>query len=89
MAQTGYGIVRVQIPNSTYTPPTTSTTGSGFASGGNYISVFALRNRLSTLNATYYTSQKLNEMTVNDMIFALRNMEDPKSIADYMSASAA
>lgn len=89
MAQTGFGVLRVQIPNATYTPPTTGATGTGFAAGGNYTSIFALRTRLAALNGTYYTAAKLNEMTANDMIFALRNMDDPKSIADYMTASSA
>lgn len=63
--------------------------GSGLSNASNYVSITAMRNRLSTLNAAYYTSAKLDQMTVNDMVFALRNMDDPTTIASYMTASAA
>ena len=41
------------------------------AEGNNMSSVSALRTRLTALSAAY-TSTRLNQMTVNDMIYALR-----------------
>lgn len=64
-------------------------TSSDLATVGNYASVFALRSRLAAANAAYYTTARLDSLTVNDMIFAVRNMDDPTSIASYMTASAA
>ncbi len=55
----------------------------------NYTSIQALRNRLSAVNAGYYTSQKLDQMSVNDMIFAVRSIDDRTTIADYMPVSTA
>lgn len=44
----------------------------------------SLRGNLTTINAAYYTAAKLDQMTVNDMVFAIRNCLDATSIADYM-----
>ena len=64
-------------------------TASGLNTVANYGSVAALRGALNAANGTYYTTTKLDQMTVNDMVFALRNMQDPTTIASYMTASAA
>lgn len=42
--------------------------------------VAALRARLTAINPTSYTSARLDAMTVNDMIFAIRQNDDPGSI---------
>lgn len=55
----------------------------------NYVSVTAMRTRLAAANGAYYTSARLDQLTVNDMIFALRNIDDATSIASYMTNSAA
>lgn len=55
----------------------------------NYTSITALRAALTAANGAYYTSARLDLLTVNDMVFALRNIQDPDTIADYMTASAA
>jgi hypothetical protein len=62
---------------------------SNFTTPLNYSSVTALRSALSTANAGYYTSAKLDQLSVNDMVFALRNIQDPTTIANYMTNSAA
>lgn len=64
-------------------------TASGLTTPANYVSLAALRGALNAANGTYYTVAKLDTMTVNDMVFALRNMQDPTTIANYMTASAA
>lgn len=40
-----------------------------------YLSVGDLRATLAARSA-YYTNRRLNEMTKNDMVFALRNFDD-------------
>lgn len=62
---------------------------SNFTTPANYASVDALRTALAAANGTYYTSALLDQLSVNDMVFALRNIQDAKTIADYMSNSAA
>lgn len=42
------------------------------AESNNMDSVFELRARLAALNAGYYTSARLDVMTKNDMVYALR-----------------
>lgn len=46
----------------------------------NYFDVTKLRARLSTINAGRYTSTFLNTMTLNDMWYALRTLDDPTGI---------
>lgn len=58
--------------------------GSELSVAANYVSIAALRGRLFEINPTYYSTVMLNSMTTNDMVFALRNEDDPTSIADYM-----
>lgn len=38
----------------------------------NYDQVSTLKSRLAAINATSYTAARLNAMTVNDMVYALR-----------------
>lgn len=45
-----------------------------------YMSVSDLRTRLTAIDAAYYTSTKLNEMTKNDMVFAVRSADDAAGI---------
>lgn len=42
------------------------------AEAANYRNVTALRTRLAALNAGYYTTARLETMTENDMVYALR-----------------
>lgn len=41
-----------------------------------YMSVSSLRTALAARQPAYYTSVKLNEMTKNDMVYALRTHDD-------------
>lgn len=47
---------------------------------GDYGSVSVMRARLTTLNAGLYTTAKLNNMTANDMRYAIRLADDPTGI---------
>ncbi|MGS2592239.1 hypothetical protein [Streptomyces hebeiensis] len=58
---------------------------SGLTAPVDYTTISALRNVLSTYDNVTYTSSMLDTMSVNDMIFAVRNIKDPKTIADYMN----
>ena len=81
-------IVDYEFINANKLNPTTSSAGT-FLSTGAYASIFGLRGALSTYDPFTYTEEELNRMTTNDMVFALRNIEDPTTIADYMTAQAA
>lgn len=63
--------------------------GSNFATPLNYTSVTALRTALAAANGAYYTSARLDSLTVNDMVWALRSIQDPGTIADYFQAQTA
>lgn len=52
--------------------------GAGDAS--NYASVAGLRARLTAVNAAYYTTARLNLMTKNDMVYAVRLADDAAGI---------
>lgn len=63
--------------------------GSNLGNASNYVSITAMRTRLAAANGAYYTTARLDTLTVNDMIFALRNIDDASSIASYMTNSSA
>jgi hypothetical protein len=48
------------------------TGASVLAESANMTSVSALKSRLTALSATSYTAARMNSMTVNDLIYALR-----------------
>jgi hypothetical protein len=89
MADSMMGYPNVNFVNSRKAVAGMGGTSADVATIGNYGSVFALRARLAAANAAYYTSARLDSLTVNDMIFAVRNMDDATSIASYMTNSAA
>lgn len=65
-----------------------SSTG-GLNSPGNFVTVTALRNALAAFDAFTYTSAELDRMTVNDMVFAYRNINDPTTISSYQPTQVA
>ena len=89
MANTAMGFTRVTVPISTKAIADMGGVVSGFATPANYVSVGALRARLAAANATYYTTAKLDHLTVNDMVFAVRSIDDKTTICDYMPTSTA
>lgn len=52
---------------------------SDLATPANYGSISSLRTRLAAAQG-YYTATVLDSMTVNDMIYALRTLDDTTSI---------
>ena len=51
-----------------------------YAEQNNYDNINDLRTRLAALNAGYYTATRLDQMTMNDMIYALRTISDSAGI---------
>lgn len=64
-------------------------TASGLNTPVNYSSVGAMRTRLAAANGAYYTTARLDALSVNDMIWALRSIDDKTTICDYMPTSTA
>lgn len=83
MANTAMGITRVSIANSLKAVPDMGGSSSGISTPSNYQSVNSLRTRLAAISGTTYTSAVLDQMTVNDMVFALRMNDDKQSISNY------
>lgn len=46
----------------------------------NYDNVTDMRTRLAVINGTYFTSARLDIMTKNDMVYALRQASDSAGI---------
>jgi len=63
--------------------PASGNSGSFLSNGANYLSIVAMRTRLAAFDATTYTSEVLESMTTNDMVFALRSIDDPGTISNY------
>lgn len=64
----------------TFRNETQGTNAALVATPANYASITALRARLTAINATSYTATRMNQMTVNDLIYAVRLNDDPASI---------
>lgn len=75
-------IVDYNFTNCTKTNPTTGNSGT-FLSSGAYASIFGLRDALSTFDSFTYSDEVLDRMTTNDMVFALRSIQDADTISDY------
>lgn len=59
---------------------TQGSTGSPVTSPFNFNSVAGLRSRLTAANAGYYTTARLDNMTKNDMVYALRTIDEAAGI---------
>lgn len=46
----------------------------------NYTDITKLKARLTAINAGLYTAARLNTMTLNDLIYALRTLDDAAGI---------
>ncbi len=56
------------------------TSATSIATPANYASISAMRSRLTTLNGSYFTAARLDAMTANDMVYALRLADDAASV---------
>lgn len=49
-------------------------------SSGAFLTSADMRTRLAAINGSYYTSARLNQMSDNDMVYALRVNDDPTTV---------
>ncbi len=79
MAQTQLG--QIDPGFSAKTIPSDGSSGnSDVATPANYASINAMRTRLAAISGTTYTAAVLDQMSVNDMVYALRMNDDPGTI---------
>lgn len=64
----------------TFRNETQGTSAALLTTPANYLSVTALKARLTAISGTSYTAARLNTMTINDMIYAVRLNDDAASI---------
>lgn len=50
--------------------------GVNVATPANFIGIANMRARLIAINAAYYTTARLDAMTENDMVFAIRSADE-------------
>lgn len=87
MAQIQFGdILEVNFTNSLRATASLGGSGGQLADPSNYSNITNLDAALKAFDATTYSDAKLQGMNTNDKIFALRNVEDPTTIADYVTA---
>jgi hypothetical protein len=85
MANIQLGNIDINFTNSKEADPANIDADGDLGTVANYASLTALRTRLAAISGTYYTTTRLDSMTINDMVFALRNHDDATTIASYMS----
>lgn len=54
-------------------------TSGVFSTPANYGSIAAIRTRLNTINSTYFTEANMDKMSINDLVYALRRLDDPNT----------
>lgn len=81
-------VVQFNITNPNRAAETGASTG-GLDSPGTLVTITSLRSTLSTFDPFTYTNAVLDQMTVNDMVFAVRNINDPDTISNYQPAQTA
>lgn len=59
---------------------TQASTDDNIATSANFADVQALRARLTAINAGYFTAARLNNMTKNDMVYAVRLNDEAAGI---------
>lgn len=55
-------------------------TTSPIATEANYVDVAAMRTRLNAISAGTYTAARMDTMTANDMVYAIRVSDDAAGI---------
>lgn len=77
MADSQIGSVDLSL---TFRNETQGSNAALVATPANYASVSAMKARLTAINATSFTAARLANMTVNDLVYALRLNDDPATI---------
>lgn len=87
MAQTMVGaVVDLSFVNSLRATSAAGGNSTLLGAAGEYVSPNVLRAALNTYDPLTYPTAVLEIMTTNDMVFALRNCKDPKTISDFLVA---
>ena len=77
------GVTGVSIGNGT-TNKTNMNGGTGAPDLGldidNADNISVMKTRLAAIDGTFYTAARLNTMTFNDMVFAIRTADNPTTI---------
>lgn len=86
------GLPGIAAANNGGAPNRSNINGAGGSNGTNSIdpqwgyldndqlSISAMRTRLTAIDAAFYTAAKLNTMTFNDMVYAIRVNDNPLTI---------
>lgn len=78
MANTQLGSIDINFVAKNNADGTTGT--ADVATPANYASISAMRTRLAAISGSYYTSALLDQMSVNDMVYAIRSNDDSGTI---------
>lgn len=90
MAQTQLGdILEVNFVNSKRAIASAGGSTHDLTDPTDYITITDLDTALNTHDPYTYSTAKLDLMCVNDKIFALRSIQDPKTISNYHPTQAA
>ena len=75
------GVAAANASSGTQRSNLNGSTGAGTEhDDADYASIDALRTRLAAIDAGYYTAARLNTMTYNDMVYAVRRNDSPTTI---------
>lgn len=87
MAQIQFGdILEVNFTNSLRAVDGNGGSGDQLTDPSDYSNITNLDAALTAYDAFTYSAEQLQIMNVNDKIFALRSIQDPTTIADYVAA---
>lgn len=53
---------------------------SGAYENENLVSIDAMKTRLEAVDSDYYTDARLDNMTFNDLVYAVRLADDPETV---------
>lgn len=77
MADSQIGSIDLSL---TFRNETQGTNAALVATPANYASIAALKARLTAISSTTWTTARMNQMTINDLIYAVRLNDDPGTI---------
>lgn len=84
-AQLGNIIGVTAVGPETVTPPQKTNINGGTAidagfTSPNFVTIAAMKARLTAINGAYYTAARLNGLSYNDMMYAIRVYDSPLSL---------
>lgn len=76
MAQHQIGNAQGVVDKNRSTARSVAKSNGSISTAANYDNVAAMDARLQAINGTYYTNARLDSMTMNDKVYALRLADD-------------